>query len=145
MPNSGHVQPFLDRRLAPRVARGDPAPGFGRRLRAAIILAVDAQNEVPRLKASVAEQLNISPRTLERMILDQRRPNDWEIRQLAELLKVPEWFLREGFAGATKQAAALGDLDAKVIAEIANLAAREVERRAAEDPEEPDEAAPAAG
>jgi transcriptional regulator with XRE-family HTH domain len=64
----------------------------GRRIRAALVLAGKSAEEV-------APELNVSARTLERVVAGKRQARDWELRRLAELLDVPEWFLREGLGG----------------------------------------------
>jgi hypothetical protein len=74
-------------------ARRTDTPALGRRIRAALVLA-------GRTPQDVAPELNISSRTLERTIQGQRMAREWEIDRLAELLAVPDWFLRDGFAGA---------------------------------------------
>jgi hypothetical protein len=73
-----------------------PAPGLGRRLRAAIIVAA-RNDEIAAKKVELARELNVSTRTLDRMVAEKRWPSDWEIGRLAELLDVPEGFLRSGF------------------------------------------------
>lgn len=74
-----------------------PLPGFGRRLRAAIVLTAGAEVEISRLKDDLARELNFSVRTLDRLINEQRWPNDFEIERLGTLLDVPAWFLERGF------------------------------------------------
>jgi hypothetical protein len=46
----------------------------------------------------VAPELNISPRTFERLLYGEREARDWEIGRLAELTHVPESFIREAFS-----------------------------------------------
>ncbi len=72
--------------MPPRAATTD----FGRRVRAALVLR-------DRTIADVAPELNVSARTLERVLQGRRQARDWEIARLAELLEVPETFLRSGF------------------------------------------------
>jgi hypothetical protein len=71
-------------------------PGFGRRLRAALVLSA-GNDEIAALKTELARQINVSPRTFDRIIADERWANDWETEQLSRLLDVPEAFLRSGF------------------------------------------------
>lgn len=67
----------------------------GRRIRAALALSGQTPEDV-------AEELNVSPRTLSRMIAGDRQARDWELRRLAELLEVPLWFLTDGLQPAAK-------------------------------------------
>lgn len=78
----------------------------GRHVQAAILLA-------GRTLDDVAPELNISRRTLARAVAGERQLRDWELKRLAELLPVPEWFLREGFAGepAGDERSELAELD----------------------------------
>lgn len=90
MPNSPDLDVFsaeFRRSFAPV-----SATETGRRIRAALALAGVTSPQV-------AAELNLSSRTLDRVIAGQRQARDWELRRLSELLDVPEWFLREGFAG----------------------------------------------
>lgn len=66
--------------------------GFGQRVKAGLVLA-------DKTAAEVAPALNISARTLERVMQGKREPREWEIQQLALQLAIPEWFLRDGFSG----------------------------------------------
>lgn len=52
---------------------------IGRRIRAAFVLA----GKAPR---DVAPELNVSLRTLDRVIAGDRQPREWELRRLAEIL-----------------------------------------------------------
>lgn len=70
-------------------------PELPRRIDAAIVSA-------GRRPADVAPELNVSARTLERVIAGTRLPREWEVKRLAEVLEVPMWFLTEGFAGAAR-------------------------------------------
>lgn len=80
----------LGRRVG-SVARPDRALSpLGRRVRAALVLSGLTAGDV-------APELNISPRTFERLLYGERDPRDWEIARIAELTDVPESFLREGF------------------------------------------------
>jgi hypothetical protein len=75
-----------------RVARQDRALSpLGRRVRAAMVLSSLTAGDV-------APELNISPRTFERLLYGEREVRDWEIRRLAQLTEVPEAFLRDGFS-----------------------------------------------
>jgi hypothetical protein len=73
------------------VSSPSEATQIGRRIRAAFLLSDKAPEDV-------APELNVSTRTLERVMAGTRQARDWELRRLSELLEVPEWFLREGLA-----------------------------------------------
>lgn len=67
------------------------SPEWGRRVHAAVVLRdwkLDA----------LAEELNVSRRTLKRVIDGDRRLRPWEVARINELLGLPEWFLRDGLA-----------------------------------------------
>jgi transcriptional regulator with XRE-family HTH domain len=66
---------------------------LGRRIQAAVVLS-------GRTLDDVASELNVSGKTLTRIMKGQREPRDREIQMLIRALDVPEWFLREGLAGA---------------------------------------------
>lgn len=121
MSKHGEQQGVSGSILAPRMARARQIPGFGRRLRAAIALEAKHQRDTGRVKARVAKELNVSTRTLERMVLDQSPPNDWEVARLAEVLQVPEWFLREGFNGADAGEEDLATVAGELLQEIVAL------------------------
>jgi transcriptional regulator with XRE-family HTH domain len=72
-----------------------PDPEMRLRIGAALVLA-------DKKPADVAHELNISARTLERVIAGDRLPREWEVQRLATILEVPLWFLMEGFAGASR-------------------------------------------
>jgi hypothetical protein len=74
------------------VVKPDVARAVGRRVRAALALA-------ERSLEDVAPELNISTRTLGRVLSGERQLRDWELRRLSEILRVPDWFLREGLEG----------------------------------------------
>jgi hypothetical protein len=59
-----------------------------------VLAGLDAKDAAP--------ELNISSRTFERLLYGQREARDWEIKRLAELTAVPEWFLREGLSAANQ-------------------------------------------
>jgi transcriptional regulator with XRE-family HTH domain len=66
-----------------------PGDEWGRRVRAALVLrGCDADD--------LARELNISRRTLDRMIAGKRAPRDWETARIEELLELPKWFIRDG-------------------------------------------------
>jgi transcriptional regulator with XRE-family HTH domain len=67
--------------------------GFGRRVMAARVLAGLSQ-------AQLAAALNISEKTLQRLLAGKREIKDVEMAALPAVLGVPEWFLRRGFGGA---------------------------------------------
>jgi transcriptional regulator with XRE-family HTH domain len=67
----------------------------GRRVRAALALAGKTPEEV-------APELNISARTLGRVIAGERQLREWEVQRLATVLEVPPWFLTHGLAGADR-------------------------------------------
>lgn len=70
-------------------------PELPRRIAAAIVLSGKKTTEL-------APELNISARTLERVISGERLAREWEVHRLAEILEVPLWFFREGWAGAAR-------------------------------------------
>ncbi len=90
---------------------GGASPEWGRRVRAAAVLRgweLDA----------LAVELNVSRRTLNRMIDGTRRPRPWEVARINKLLELPEWFLSEGLDGrptsgseVTAEASVLATLD----------------------------------
>jgi hypothetical protein len=86
--------------VQPRSVAGVPdawVPDADVRLRIAAALAL-----ADKKPADVAPELNISGRTLERVIAGDRLPREWEVQRLATILEVPLWFLMEGFAGAER-------------------------------------------
>jgi hypothetical protein len=78
---------------------------WGRHVKAALTLA-----DVPI--GVVAQELNMSRKTLERVIRGEREPTTWETRRLAEVLGIPSWFLVEGLDGlrARQRHATVGDV-----------------------------------
>jgi plasmid maintenance system antidote protein VapI len=87
---------------SPRVAYVADAIETGLRIKAALAIR-------GRTSAEVAPELNISGRTLERIIAGTRTAREWELHRLAEVLDVPPWFIEEGLEGR-RQDPALGDV-----------------------------------
>jgi transcriptional regulator with XRE-family HTH domain len=99
-PSTDTIYEALRRRVG-QVALEDPV-ALGLRVRAALVLS-------GRELSDVAEELNISVRTLARVMAGNRQLREWELQRLAALTETPEWFLREGFAGQPKETAAAPD------------------------------------
>lgn len=97
MPKPGEVQPKRAFRVTSVAPERQPSPGFGRRLRAAIIIAANRNEDIAATKLALARELNVSTRTLDRLVAEKRWPSEWEVDRLASLLEVPDWFLRSGF------------------------------------------------
>ena len=72
----------------------DDREAFGRRLKAALVLADRTAKE---LEAEVGAELEIRLTTLQRVMQGKRAPRSWEIDRFAAALGVPRWFLEHGF------------------------------------------------
>jgi transcriptional regulator with XRE-family HTH domain len=73
----------------PRQRRTVAAVTEGQRIKAALVLA-------GRTAEEVAPELNVSGRTLNRIIAGERQAREWELDRLADVLAIPAWFLRDG-------------------------------------------------
>lgn len=93
------------------VNEGARLTAWGRRVRAALALSGRSIDDV-------VPELNISRKTLERAMRGERTPREWETRRLAELLDIPEWFLREGLDGHAEAA----DREAQLAAQLDRVA-----------------------
>jgi hypothetical protein len=91
---------YAGAKVAASQAPGDAA-SFGRRLKAAIVLADTTAGE---LAVEIGPDLQISRGTLERMMQGKRAPRPWEVERLAQALGVPAWFLRDGLQHAEAEA-----------------------------------------
>jgi hypothetical protein len=75
---------------------------FGRRLRAALVLA-DQTAAGLAAQVSDVDDLNIGLRTIERIMQGDRVARRPEVLRFAEVLGVPAWFLEQGFDGDESQ------------------------------------------
>jgi excisionase family DNA binding protein len=83
--------------------RQDPAgDAWGRRVRAALVL----RNYDPD---DLARELNISRRTLDRMLVGLRKPKAWETARVEELLELPPWFISHGVPRVVEPSVAVED------------------------------------
>lgn len=64
-------------------------------------MASPRNEDIGKKKAEIARELNVSTRTLDRMVSEKRWPSDWELERLGFLLDVPPEFLLSGFGGVT--------------------------------------------
>lgn len=76
-------------------------PEFASRLRAALALRDETAAEFSQ---RVPPHYRLSRSTIDRTLQGRRAPNEWEVPLFAELLDVPEWFLRDGFPAETESA-----------------------------------------
>lgn len=92
---------------SPFVVRRTELSTFGKRLKAAMSLAGKSLEEV-------AAELEVSPKTVSRVMHGVREPRRPEVRHLAEVLGVPESFLLDGFGRDGLAALGRGDLSRRL-------------------------------